>query len=501
MLSIRFNSLSWASIIILLLLSSPMILSSCSEESETVPVTDDTYTRQILEQGELAVDADGVLTSLSLRPNEGPWNITVAGNDEEKDVSWCQTSTAELSDEWDVTIEVQPNKSMTMRHATLELTGGNRAYTIRVSQMPTRQMVAASAHIDVRGEGGDVYVRLKTNVEPKLEKDRLPAWLHFADTQSTTSRATDESPRELVFRFTADKNANLGRLGSVSFTAEGTEDFTVNIHQWSRKLQETEEIHVDQPGQLGILLGGNAEDWANIRTLKLSGTLNTTDMQALRALLRPAIGFQDTNATGNLTIAYSVPLNVRHLDMKHCTLAAGGENYQEYSIATSEDTYQSAWNTLSDKAFLITRMPLQSIVLPDNLETIGDRAFYMSRLSGRLDIPASVKHIDGYAFCNSVHLTQIVLPEDSKLETLGMYALDTGSMLEEITFPASLQIQENMGILGNLSCPKIHVRWTTPPVLKRFRVPSGATLYVPKGSGEAYRKADKWNNAKDIIEE
>jgi hypothetical protein len=64
-----------------------------------------------------------------------------------------------------------------------------------------------------------------------------------------------------------------------------------------------------------------------------------------------------------------------------------------------------------------------------------------------------------------------------------------------------LEVVENNGILGNVAAKNIHVKWPVPPVLSRFRISDKITLWVPKGSGDAYKAAFGWNQAKEIKEE
>lgn len=113
-----------------------------------------------------------------------------------------------------------------------------------------------------------------------------------------------------------------------------------------------------------------------------------------------------------------------------------------------------------------------------------------------------MRHIGPYAFVNCTSLAEINLTDDSRLEYLGIYALNSGSGFAEIRLPRSLQITENEGpILGSPSTENIHLRWPEPPVLTRFGVNKAVTLYVPRGTGDAYRAAAGWNRAKEIIEE
>lgn len=476
-----------------------LLLFSCSKDITESTDTKDPYTYEIISQGKLQAGEHATTVHLSLLSSTQPWKVVVNG-EEEEDSSWCQASACEESDGWSVKIDINSNPNMISRHVLLTLTSGEKAYKIRVQQKPTKQMVLQSDHIDVLKEGGDFTIALKSNgsTAPKVSIPASASWLNYI---GYTIYATKQEQKTILYHFKAKANPDLGRMADLQFSTDSVEDFPVLVHQWCRELNKEENIHVSKPGQLEVLLGGNAHDWGKLEFLTLSGTLNTTDMQTLRIMLKPMVRCAITNAEGNQTLESEAYLNLCYLNMKDCQLAAGGEKYAEKSIAGPEDTYESKYQELSDHAFDITRTGLQSIVLPSQLLSIGSRAFNMCQNLTKIEIPASVTHIGDYAFFTCEKLMEIHIPNDSQLKELGKYALSTGSDLKTISFPTSLQVKENFGILGNVSAQNIHVKWITPPILTQFGVNKNTILYVPRGSAEAYHNAFGWNKAKEIVEE
>ena len=476
-------------------------LASCSHDDGTETITTSPETQKVIKQGSLVISEQFVNYFLYLSPADEPWTASVdCGDDDGKD-RWCQVDTEEGTDGWTIRITAEPNKGFELRYATLHLKSGARAFTVKICQQYTKQIRLQATHVDVKADGGDVFVIFKANVMPRLVMPENASWLKYVDCQQIQSRAVNNTPRLMAFHLKAERNTDWGRLATLILTADSVETVSVDVHQWCRALNKTESIHVPAPGQLAILLGGNALDWAKLNTLKLSGTLNATDMQALRTLLKPMVSFRETNAMGNISIASEVYLNLQHLDMKACTLTEGGSTYAEPTIASETEDYTPVTDGLGEKAFCVTRTPLQSIVLPEQLQSIGARAFYMCGNLERIEIPAGVKSIGDYAFSNCQRLQQIILPADSKLETLGMYALYTGTQLDEIHFPATLKVDERMGILGYVAAQHIYLKWSVPPVLKRFGVSPNTTLHVPAGTAAAYRNAEGWNRAKAITED
>lgn len=478
-------------------------LLACSEDNPPTTLSSSADTQQIIEAGRVEVDARAGNVNLILDQTRGEWTVSVSGEAGEA-VDWCRAVVEQIDDYTTINIPIEANNGMSRRRARLSFASGQHRFEVEVVQRAKLQMRVEQLHVDVGNDGGRLSVVVYTNVEPQISVDGAP-WLKEEGAVSRNN--ADLSQNDSLCRayyFTAEPNSGLGRAATITFKGEQAGTASVVVHQWPRTFNNEESIHVETAGELGTLLGGDADNWSHIGKLTLSGTLNTTDMQALRHLLSEQVSYAERDKSGRVTWVHAVNLGVRHLDMSDCTLVGRGQDYEEPTItAQFGDTYRVYQdNELADAAFKILRMPLEAIMLPSTLERIGGWAFYYSYHLTRIDIPASVRHIGPYAFAACQSLTHIGLPDDSKLETLGMYAFAPHSKLDEIRFPASLQVDEGPGpLLGGASYGKIHVKWTVPPVLKRLGVVSTATLYVPRGTAEAYRKAAGWNRAAQIIEE
>ena len=300
-------------------------------------------------------------------------------------------------------VTAQRNDNINRRTATLQLSRGNTKKLLTLTQKGFPRMQASKQHVDVRNDSRNVFVVIHTNVIPQIDTTNTAGWVHFVGMQREdhTPNAANDS-MTLVCHFTVKANPDLGRMTAVTFRNDSAAPLSVNIHQWGRRLNASETIHLDQPGQLPTLLGGNGYDWTDLDSLTLSGKINTDDINALRILLTPYIRVAQTNERGNLTVTSDCYLHLRHLDLGQCTIVGGGKADMEESIVTRlPDTYLNADNnTLADCAFKLTRTLLESIVLPQNLEKIGGWAFYYCANLRRIDIPATVRYIGPYAFAN-----------------------------------------------------------------------------------------------------
>ena len=391
--------------------------------------------------------------------------------------------------------------------------------TVDIPDKPTEEpdtvklkVVAETSHVDVVAEGGEAYVFIKAysslSDAPQLTADMPWVKVERKDIIGG-SRENHKGFYELVYVLNVDENKGLGRASTLTFTYtdikgnEG-EPVKVTLHQWPRNFHFSETINVSQPGQLPILMGGNTAAWSNLKELKLSGQLNTADMRTLRLLLRRSVRsyvtYRDANG-GTAEISTASTMNLRKLDMGDCELVEDGDTAVEECIEDFDDNYVQTHNALGKGAFFVTGCKLDSIVLPRNLTEIGADAFRMCENLSYIDLPASVTSIGSYAFFNCLNMKDIRIPDNSVLKSIGALALNPGSRLNSISFPSSLEVVEKDGILGNVAAENIHVKWTTPPTLSRFRILDITTLWVPQGTAAAYKAAFGWNHAKEIKEE
>lgn len=171
-----------------------------------------------------------------------------------------------------------------------------------------------------------------------------------------------------------------------------------------------------------------------------------------------------------------------------------------------------------------TYMPaLKSITLPENLKSMGIGVFDSSTGLTEVTIPNGITELPDWTFSNCTGLTTVHLPEETtsigygafnntpsltgsplpaKLKTIGDYAF----MYDENLGP-DLVIPEGVTSIGEFAfgdctgIKTITLSCTTPPTAAESSFPDyGITIYVPKGTGNAYRSHNIWGQFANIIE-
>lgn len=146
---------------------------------------------------------------------------------------------------------------------------------------------------------------------------------------------------------------------------------------------------------------------------------------------------------------------------------------------------------------------LTSIVIPETVTAIESSAFYGCSSLASIVIPARVTSIESSAFAYCSSLTSIVIPEG--VTTIGNYTFWGCSSLASITIPENVTTIEWAAFSGCSNLQEIHSQAITPPTCGSdcfLRVnKSTCTLYVPKGSLDAYKAADGWKDFVNIVEE
>ena len=119
-------------------------------------------------------------------------------------------------------------------------------------------------------------------------------------------------------------------------------------------------------------------------------------------------------------------------------------------------------------------------IIPNNVTSIGNYAFYNISDLETIAIPNSVKSIGDNAFYNNPDLETITIPNSVK--SIGDKAFDTCYKIKKITSKITKPFAINENTFSN-------------------RTYSNATLYVPKGTAAKYKATEGWKNFKRIVEE
>ena len=147
--------------------------------------------------------------------------------------------------------------------------------------------------------------------------------------------------------------------------------------------------------------------------------------------------------------------------------------------------------------------------IPDMVTEIGEEAYCCCDELEEIVIPDSVKKIGKDAFCACANLTKVVLP--NSIIEIGSGAFDECTSLIEVHLPASLR---KLGMAfddGPYEGRDIYVHFTDPAQCQVEMLDDddestgwpanwNDRLFVPKGSCQAFEKAEPWCGFETIQE-
>lgn len=154
---------------------------------------------------------------------------------------------------------------------------------------------------------------------------------------------------------------------------------------------------------------------------------------------------------------------------------------------------------IADMAFSYSIGRRHSVLLPNSVTKIGDRAFYQSFMAN-ITLSKNLTTIGEYAFSRSA-LTHVVIP--GSVTTIPEFAFYGCSSLTSVTLGSSVSSVGYAAFEGCNKLASVTIGTSTPPVLTSnpFNdVSNNATLQVPKDSKSAYEAADYWKDFKTITE-
>lgn len=125
---------------------------------------------------------------------------------------------------------------------------------------------------------------------------------------------------------------------------------------------------------------------------------------------------------------------------------------------------------------------LPSLTLPDGVTSIGESTFYNCHSLTEVNIPSSVTTLGNWSFYNCNKLLSIKLPEG--LTHVGDYAFYACSLLRNFEISSTVKTIGSNNLNSNDLTIVSHA--ATPPVISEGC--SGKLIYVPQGSGDAYRE-------------
>ena len=223
----------------------------------------------------------------------------------------------------------------------------------------------------------------------------------------------------------------------------------------------TRQIKLDEAGTLPDKI--SASEKYLITNLKIVGKINGTDLKFIREMAGCDVNGKETD--GKLSI----------LDLSDAKIVEGGSAYysdrDDGFIRTSNDK-------LGDFAFYGCS-GLTSLTLPSSVTEIGEHAFLSCRGLTNFTIPSGVTKIGGAAFFCCYGLISLTLP--SSVTAIGSEAFKHCSGLTSIYVYMEKLPETGSNLF--LGCDE-----------------KNCTVYVPKGTGDAYFRSAEFGYFYNIVE-
>ena len=171
---------------------------------------------------------------------------------------------------------------------------------------------------------------------------------------------------------------------------------------------------------------------------------------------------------------------------------------------------------------------LLSISIPDSVTIVNSNTFDSCDNLVSIDLGESLKILWGLSNCNSLSeiimpntleriepyavrmngLTNLELPDN--LKSIGEWAFQDCNNLTSVTLGSKIELIEDFAFQGCDKLANVYCKAVTPPAITigpwsywdAFNgVDSNLKIYVPIGSGAAYKAANGWKEYASIIEE
>ncbi len=210
------------------------------------------------------------------------------------------------------------------------------------------------------------------------------------------------------------------------------EDKDVNIKEYDlvpsdELITQQKALNVSEAGTLRNLIDENEK--YKITNLKVSGYLNIDDIEVIREMAGGYYGKCGPQYPGHLY----------HLDLKDAQFVASDKQLPFYDKFNNNVQYASIGNT--PNRLFSDLYSLQSIILPDNLDTVGYGMLKNCEGLTSLEIPSGVTSIGDDAFWYCSGLTSLEIP--SGVTSIGGCAFWGCSGLTSLEIPSGVTSIEN----------------------------------------------------------
>lgn len=376
------------------------IIIKSGELSETIHIYQTGQNILLLSKNQYPVTDKGETIAVEIKSNFS-FNVQMP------DVDWIKEDTESRGlSSHTLYYRILPNESYDNRSAEIIYYDNNSDIkdTLKVIQAQKDAIILSIKEYNVTSEGGTFEAEINSNIHYEVYENY--EWIKLLE-----SKSRGLTKNKIQFEI-AKNNSTNSRIGKISIkNSEKLMVETLTIIQNGN----IPSIKVENAGTLSNLISDDEKN--SLRSLKLSGNLNGSDIRLIRDMTGVAADGSKTKGKLN------------YLDLTDANIVEGGDFYS-YRNRTKNDEISSEMFSLCYQ--------LKTIKLPLTITRIGAYAFnHCSKLTS-ISIPDGIKIIGDYAFYGCSSLSFIKIPDN--IEILGAKVFAECKSLLEIYIPKNIEI-------------------------------------------------------------
>ena len=203
----------------------------------------------------------------------------------------------------------------------------------------------------------------------------------------------------------------------------------IQVEYWEAKRDWTQDCFVLEPGKYTIeffdTLYANSGYSSRIRNIELSSSWESVELATAGTLGYEALSLPSIDVLTDVEmLKVSGPLN-----------ASDWKDLKNMTNLCALDLSEALISEIPNNAF-DGKTKIQSVILPEGITRIGDYAFRGTEIR-KIQIPSTVTNISQYAFYGSP-LQYITFADGAQLKTIGRYAFQNCTSLQEVILPEGL---------------------------------------------------------------